>query len=220
MAHLACIRTPSAPRRSGRTFGDIEWPRFPSCFMVTARLKGIALTAVIIGLVGAVVWQHARIVLLEGQNALLRGQIGRDGSGDGAAKQVDMLSETASPDPSVSLPRELLRELLRLRGEVGVLREQLAEARTGAAAVPEGRVLLDPKVEKEFVELIASWDQKPDQLAVDLAIPEDVARMSAAEGLHDTNRQRYEQYFELKATVDSMHAELEAVRRNTGTQTK
>jgi hypothetical protein len=188
--------------------------------MVMPRVKCTTFVVGIIGLGGIVIWQQSRLFMLDAQNASLREQVEQQAKALSAASHADKPRGSEISASVLSVPRESSRDLLRLRGEIGVLREQLAEAQRGAATVRKSQVLLSPEAESKFVELMASWAEKIDRQASDLAIPENVAKMDPAEGLRDKGLERYEKCFELKAQLEAMHGELEAARRTTASQTK
>lgn len=97
--------------------------------MIATWLKLLAWLTGLFGVVAIIAWQQTRIGRFAAEAARLRQQVERQAAlleeskaGNKPQPRVETRSDSVS-----SLPEEQFRELLRLRGEVGVLRRQLAE---------------------------------------------------------------------------------------------
>src|SRR5260221_5139712 len=91
--------------------------------MTMTKLK-LASSAVLVAIVVTIFFlEHQTVLKLREENALLREQLGRFDATDSQNQTVsNPVKETTAP-----LSKEQLQELLRLRGEVGVLRSQQKE---------------------------------------------------------------------------------------------
>jgi len=97
--------------------------------MIATWLKILAWLAGLVAVVAIFAWQQARIDRFAAETAMLRAQVERQA----ALLEESKVRERPQPGEEIrsnsvsALPQEQFRELLRLRGEVGVLRRQLAE---------------------------------------------------------------------------------------------
>src|ERR1039458_2371979 len=175
----------------------------------------------------ALLWQQVRVNRLAAESAGLRAQLGR------AVPPPAQSSQVANVQPSTdqtSTP-EQFRELLRLRGQVGMLRSQLEEAiKANRAEKPpaktaepepsaqplaktaeseasaEGKSDLatsDALLKAQEQALHAATQKLADVLAA-LDIPWDVTTMDAATALDREDLKQYRSYFEAKNELDSV----------------
>ena len=98
--------------------------------MATPRLKVVATLIGFVALAVVIIWQQRRIDCLTGGTAILPEQVEPQAPlRSGSERQANPPSKGEEPSkPIASLSEAQFRELLRLRGEVGVLRSQLAES--------------------------------------------------------------------------------------------
>ena len=90
-----------------------------------AKLKFGLVSVLVLGLVGVVVWQEQRANGLIAEASALRSQVAQTVS---VREEGERLAKPQTSSAEL-LNQDQLRELMRLRGEVGVLRSELAEAR-------------------------------------------------------------------------------------------
>ncbi len=103
--------------------------------MTMTKLKASIISAgVLVGLLTPLVLQHEAGVRLREENRSLREQLARIAT-DNQALSNRVVFAPRAPSPN----NERLRELLRLRGQVGVLRRQLREIEQAATALPATR---------------------------------------------------------------------------------
>jgi hypothetical protein len=180
--------------------------------------KGIALLITFVGLLGLVLWQEVRITLLTEEIAVLRRQAQRAAlpreleEGHTVSQAGHELRSNAPP----SWSGEPSHELLRLRGDVGVLRAQLEESQERAASLQPS----EEQINRAFAERrlrfleeeVKYWQKHVAELASSLQVPEAVAKMDPEEGRHDESLQRYEDYFVAKIELDAMLKAIDAGR--------
>src|SRR5436190_470052 len=94
--------------------------------MSTTRVKTLWGSVVLLALATTLIWQQMRISDLTVEVADLRVQLGRAAATQGWNRQLAAFDSSTEH----SLAQKPFRELLRLRGEVVVLRGQLAETRS------------------------------------------------------------------------------------------
>ena len=193
--------------------------------MLIAAVGLVALAAIII-------CQQTRIGRFAAEAAMLREQIQQQ-----ASVQTEP-ERPAKPQPgeemrSNSVPPltgEPFNELLRLRGEVGVLRRQLAEVVAREAtqqAQYQGMVKQADSIKGEAAsEMVRADIYESSQgkmltiarntlgdLASALNIPEAVSKKSWEEGLTDESLKRYRAYFFFKRGCEEMQIIAETVRK-------
>jgi hypothetical protein len=119
-----------------------------------------------------------------------------------------------------SLPGQQPNELLRLRGQVGVLRRQLAEV---AAREASERTQYQHSAQEMDASVIKRAAMLADQearmllvsrnsleaLASALNVPVSVSKMNSQEGLRDENLKQYELYFFFKKWCEAMQSTIE-----------
>jgi hypothetical protein len=119
-----------------------------------------------------------------------------------------------------SLPGQELNELLRLRGEVGVLRRQLAEVTAREASERTQYQHSAQEMDANLIKraaLLADDEAKLllvarnslEALASALNVPESVSKMNSKEGLRDENLKQYELYFFFKKWCEVMQGTFE-----------
>jgi len=180
--------------------------------MSNTGLKVAAVSVLLSALAMALLWQQARISRLMAEAVDLRVQLGQ------AISPLKENGQLANVQPSTDqhLAREQFRELLRLRGEVGVLRRQLAEALKPDSALrvasktmelepsaqPEARrkaglVALDARLRAQEQKVDAA-KQKVADLLVALNVPKEVSNIDEAVDLDSEDVKQYRSYFEAK----------------------
>ena len=87
-------------------------------------IKIVAAVVLLLALTGLVIWQQARLKHLAAQSAALREQLAQAILAQEQSERLAKLQQNPGQHSDEAPPPELLR----LRGEVGVLRRQLAEA--------------------------------------------------------------------------------------------
>lgn len=170
----------------------------------------------VLALTSLALWQRARIKALTAESAGLRERLAEAMSAREESERLLKLQgrrdegSGASPQP----------ELLRLRGEVGVLRRQLAEAARAAAtqrATPIATELESPaqtqpagseQMAASVAELTAQLTaqkkklvaarQKVADLASTLGIPQDISSLDSTAALEREDLRSYWPYFEAK----------------------
>ncbi len=179
--------------------------------------KTAAVAVVFFGLSGVIIWQQVRVKRLEAESAGLREQLAQ-----AVASVREEQEQVDKPQPSVGQRPDEDRssELLRLRGEVTVLRRQLAEAarpesaprsatRIGQLeplAQPEAR----PKPDLAALDAhLAAQEQKLDTLKqkvagllAALSVPQEVSELETARGLGREDLKPYWPYFEAKEGLE------------------
>jgi hypothetical protein len=172
---------------------------------------------VFFGLSGVIIWQQVRVKRLEAESAGLREQLAQ-----AVASVREEHQQVDKPQPSVGQRPDEDRssELLRLRGEVTVLRNQLAEAvRPGSAPKLASKTgQLEPPVEPEVrrkpglaaldahltaqEQKLEAAKQKVAGLLTALSIPQDVSKLETATGLGREDLKPYWPYFEAKKGLE------------------
>jgi hypothetical protein len=183
--------------------------------MVSARLKGTAVVTAFVGLAGVVMWQQTRIAWLIAENTSLKKQAQEET----LARQIAERQRSTQPSHQVrsnsilSPSVEPSGEVLRLRGEVKVLRAQLTEAQLHPSEDAISRT--SKETELRLVEDYAgSLQQRLSELTPALDVPEAVAKMDSQEGLTDTNLMHYRPYFQAKAALDEWLKRRESLRQS------
>jgi hypothetical protein len=115
-----------AARAAGSTFGILT-------LMASTKLKAALAAAILVGAGTALVVQHRAGERLRGETAALRAEVARLSAEADAARQA---AADAAPRAGPARPSD---ELLTLRGEVGRLRRELADAQRALAAKPPPR---------------------------------------------------------------------------------
>ena len=175
--------------------------------MITTRVKATALSVVLLAFAIALLSQQARINRLRAEATDLRVQLSQAAAAGENRRSVKLL-----PSTDHASAKNEVRELLRLRGEVGVLRRQLADARRLTPkeedlATPElsprrqksGLAALDAALTAQQGRVDAG-KQKTEQLLTALNVPEDLAKMDgdAMANLSSESMEYYRPYFQAK----------------------
>jgi hypothetical protein len=168
--------------------------------MRTLRIGAVAV--LVFALAGAIIWQWAQVRRLAAENTVLWEQFAQAVP----AREKHEPAPTA-PSPSQDLDQPHFRELLRLRGEVGVLRRQLAEVAkphmTGSLPAQQPPDLGAERARlQEQLQKVESARQKVDRLSATLNVPQGASRMSSTEGLEDATLKHYSTYFEAKKELE------------------
>jgi hypothetical protein len=185
--------------------------------MTTTQVRAAALPIVLLAFAVAFLWQQARISRLGVEATDLRVQLGQ-----AAAAREGENRQLANFQPSMDQPltQEQFRELLRLRGEVGVLRGQLADAlrltgkeenlATSEKAQRRQRsalavLNLDAALTAQQGK-VAEGKQKVEELLRALSVPEDVARMdgNAVANLSTESMENFMPYFQAKREFEEL----------------
>lgn len=175
------------------------------------KLKlGVISSIVVAGAVTPLLVQHESLVKLREENQSLRLHIEQQ------ASLFDEREGQAKPQPSdgmrsnsiTALPGQQFHELLRLRGEVGILRKQVAEAAKLETRIREvERAANGPQgikwvtVDTALLELKAKVDaakQREEVMLINLKVPEAVSRMEVASALGTESLRVYWPYFEAR----------------------
>lgn len=179
--------------------------------------KPAAVAVVFLGLSGVILWQQVRVKRLEAESVGLRARLAQ-----AVASAREQQEQADKPQPSVSQrpDEDQSSELLRLRGEVTVLRNQLAEAAKAGSApkvtAKRGQVDLPGESEARRKPDLAALDahltaqeqklesakQKVAGLLAALNIPQDILKMEAAMVLGREDLKQYWSYFEAKKVLE------------------
>jgi len=179
--------------------------------------KTAAVAVVFFGLSGVIIWQQVWVKRLGAESAGLREQLAQ-----AVASVREQQAQVDKPQPGVRQRPDEDRssELLRLRGEVTVLRNQLAEAvKAGSAPKLASKTgQLEPPVESEAgrkpglaaldahltaqEQKLEAAKQKIAGLLATLSIPQDVSKLEAATGLGREDLKPYWPYFEAKKGLE------------------
>jgi hypothetical protein len=182
------------------------------------KLKlGVISGIVVAGAVTPLVVQHESIVKLRDENQSLRSHAEQQ------APLLDRRESQAKPQPSdemrsnstAVLEEKPSVELLRLRGQVGVLRRELADEREHAYNARTNSQLRLIEVEAARLREKAGWAehlkaltltawQNLDALGSALNVPDGISKMEAKKALHDPSMKQYERYFQFKAWYERM----------------
>jgi hypothetical protein len=172
--------------------GAVSWSK------LMVRSKGITLLIAFVGLVGFVLWQQARITVLKEQITVLTRQA-EQAALSHEMEDNDTVSQASHELRSNAPPSwlgEPSRELLRLRGDVGVLRTQLEESQERAATLRPSEEQINRAFAERHLrrvdEEVQHWQEHVAELASSLQVPEAVAKMDPEEGRHDESLKRYE----------------------------
>lgn len=159
-------------------------------------VKTTLTTVALLSLSGLAVWQQTQIRNLKVQMATLRGGAAEVAS---LREESDRLAKAQlKPEPPVAEPD--LQELLRLRGEVGVLRRQVAGTANEAA--------------KRQTYLLDAAKQSEELLLATLNVPQQVAK--SADALDAETVNAYLPYFKAKQEreeLERFEAVMDAKRR-------
>jgi hypothetical protein len=181
--------------------------------MITTRVKATALSVVLLAFAMALFLQQATINRLRAEAGDLRVQLSQAAAAGENRRSLKLLPRTDHVPA-----KDEVRELLRLRGEVGVLRRQLADALRVAPkeenlAAPDqslgrpksGLAALDAALTAQQGRVDAG-KQKAEQLLTALNVPEDLARMDedAMANLSSESMEYYRPYFQAKRELESL----------------
>ncbi|HYG34434.1 MAG TPA: hypothetical protein VEC99_06595 [Clostridia bacterium] len=187
-----------------------------------SRLKLAAMLVTFATLVGIVIWQLTQIGSYKAQTAALKEQLEQTAAArlirENQVKPQPNLQPSANP--TASLPQDQFRELLRLRGDVGVLKQRLSEAlqRTANAESQQqhSATLLDLKlkceVAKQYVQeqsLVNTVKVALEELRSALNVPEEVTKLDPREASKIQDMDKYSPYFRLKFQCEQMEKAVE-----------
>jgi len=147
-------------------------------FMAMTKFKaGVAGALVMAGVVMPLVLQHKAQSRLREQDAALRQQT--DQLANLREKNQKLSNQFAQPKNSQLLPNDQLSELLKLRGEVGLLRNRAQEL-TKVAAIREGEALLSrDQLWPARVNRLKQWlEENPSEKIPELQFLDDVNWMN------------------------------------------
>ena len=177
------------------------------------RLKIAAAAVVVFALTAIIISQQAQVRRLVAEGTVLREQLAQAVS---AQEKHDPVATAEGPARDSS--QEQFRELLRLRGEVGVLRGQLAEAAkphsVGRLAAKEGELAPQPQPVQEpdlapdtaqieaQEQKVEAAKQKVKRLLSALNVPEEASQMDSAAALDTASLKQYWPYFEAKKELE------------------
>jgi hypothetical protein len=177
------------------------------------RLKIAAAAIVVFALTAIIISQQAQVRGLVAEGTVLREQLAQAVS---AREKHDPVATAEGPSQDSS--QEQFRELMRLRGEVGVLRGQLAEAAkphsVGRLAAKEGELarqlqpLQEPDQAPDSAQIeaqeqkVEAAKQEVKRLLSALNVPEKASQMDSAAGLDTTSLKQYWPYFEAKKELE------------------
>ncbi len=199
-------------------------------------MKVAASSVVLLALASMIIWQQQHVKRLTAEAAGLREQAAqawtlREGDERSAKPSSEGNEGFAKRHPTAEepLPHDMFRELLRLRGEVGVLKRQLEEAnkqalvqrlasREGTLDWPEQKLrwqeaiasLIAPATAQQ--ENLNAAKRKVEQLELTLQVPDEVAMMDAAKSLDTPSLEKYRPYFEARQERDKIQWFI-AIRR-------
>jgi hypothetical protein len=177
-------------------------------------MMNIAKTAaalLVIGLTGIIIWQQGQIRRLRAESTGLRERIEQD-QHQGVEAPQQTVAQHSNEAPST--------ELLRLRGEVTVLRRQLTEAArldsapTGAPGQRQAESVIQPQTRSkpDLAALdahLTAQEQKLESarqqvvgLVTALAVPQDVSKLDPATGVAREDLKQYWSYFEAKKVFE------------------
>jgi hypothetical protein len=212
--------------------GGIAWNIHPRKLMVTKRLKMLIAAVVLAALIAVIIYQQMRIGRFAAEAAVLREQIQQQASVQSEPQKPAKLQpgEEMRSNSAPSLTGEPFNQLLRLRGEVGVLRRQLAEVVAREASQQtqyQGMVKQVDSIKgdaaREMIraDIYESSEEKMltiarntlGDLASALDMPEAVSKRSSEEGLSDESLKRYRAYFIFKMGCEQMQMIAEPLRK-------
>jgi hypothetical protein len=182
----------------------------------------MAVLAGFIALVAITVWEQERIAYFEMEIAALRQQIEQqmpagDESKKWAATQV---AEQNLSNSTLVLAEKPPPDLLRLRGEVGVLRQELAEERQNGLKAGTNLQLRLIQADATRIRGASRWSDEQEKvlyvarqnleaLASALNVPTDISKLGAREALDDPDLKQYQLYFRFKANYEATQQVLE-----------
>lgn len=207
----------------------MKWPK------ATAALT---CAVMMVTLLGILIWQQTRIERLKAEAEILRRQVAL------APSLTDQSDPPTSPQPgptpppisepqppsNQSLSEDQSRELLRLRGQVGILRGELAEAvksglKEGALQPPTGVNETSKPTQEEVEdaerasaitqEKVANAKQVLDVLATALKVPQSVAQIEGTDivdVLKDPSLAPYQVYLRFKVECFALGRQADAER--------
>jgi hypothetical protein len=193
-----------------------------------SKLTIAAFSLVLLALASVIIWQQQQLKKLTADAAGLRKQAAQEWSlKEGKERAAMALSEEEQglpkrhPTAEDPLPDDKFRELLRLRGQVGVLRRQLEEANKQALGLrpastdgilewPEQKVrwqqaiasLVAPATAQQ--ENLNALKRKVEQLTLTLQVPDELAAVDPGKSLDTPSLERYRPYFEAKQQRDEL----------------
>ncbi|HLP77766.1 MAG TPA: hypothetical protein VK327_12710, partial [Candidatus Paceibacterota bacterium] len=116
-------------------------------------------TAIVLGLAVGVALEHRTRIKLGKEHQALEEQLGQMAELVARSRQLsNLVARANAPRP---LPDDQLRELLRLRGQIGMLRQQTNELEAIRAENRQARATLETTVKNEAAEAVATADYWP-----------------------------------------------------------
>jgi hypothetical protein len=197
--------------------------------MVMKRLKMLIAAVGLVALAAIVIYQQTRIDRFAAEAAVLREQVQRLASVPSAPERPTkpQPGEEMRSNSVPSLSGAQFSELLRLRGEVAVLKGQRAEVVVreasqqtqyqdvvtqlvsvkGEAASEMRRAAFN---EDREAKLLVTAQNTLGALASALNVPESVSKVSSEEGLRDESFKQYRAYFFFKRGCEEMQTAVES----------
>jgi hypothetical protein len=182
----------------------------------------MAILAGFIALVAITVWQQERIAHFEMEIAALRQQIEQQvPAGDESKKWAAIqVGEQNLSNSTLVLAEKPPPDLLRRRGQVGVLRQELAAERENAFKAGTNLQLRLIQADAARIRGAALWSdeqgkllhvarQNLEALASALNVPTDICKLAAREALDDPDLKQYQLYFRFKASYEAAQQVLE-----------
>jgi len=181
---------------------------------------------VLVALTGLIGWQQARTEHLMAEAAMLREQLAQAA----AAQMAYQRSALSQNNTSQNSDQDQFREVLRLRGQVGVLTRQLAElAKTNTADAFAPRATeLDQQAKRptgpqpdlaasdallaEQIQKLDAAAQRVAELSTTLNVPEEVRSVDGAAALNSEDLKQYWQYFQARKELAETAQYTDVVR--------
>jgi hypothetical protein len=166
-------------------------------------IKAVLTAVAIVALTGLVIWQREQVRALMAEVGRLRAELAPVAS---LREEIDRLAKLRTTSEPAEAHMDL-RELLRLRGEVGVLRRQASEWDKMKATIRDAERAADAQGVKwvTIEETLTDLQQKvneakhQEQLLLDtLKVPEDISKMEVDAALSMGDLEQYWPYFQAR----------------------
>jgi hypothetical protein len=182
------------------------------------RKSNILLATAIFGLVTGMIWLRRQVEVLTAENTLLRNEASQEAPAYRPDEQSR--SDLSSEPPSLSrgtFGDEQLREVLRLRGDVGVLKRQLTQLTNESAEQRTQRQIdlgkfrfdTDKQVSEEQV-LVNVARVALEELRADLSVPDSLTNLNDQQVWSTPGLRQYSPYFRFKARCDEMQKSVDS----------
>jgi hypothetical protein len=165
------------------------------------------------------IWLRRQVEVLTAENTLLRNEASQEAP---AYRQTNKhpRSDLSSEPPSLSrgtFGDEQLREVLRLRGDVGVLKTQLTQLTNESAEQRTQRQIdlgkfrfdTDTQVSEEQV-LVNVARVALEELRADLSVPDSLTNLNDQQVWSTPGLRQYSPYFRFKARCDEMQKSVDS----------